>query len=303
MSRPGAAGLAALSDELATLVAAVTPAIVALTGQGQDFTASGSGFFLDDDGHVITNHHVVDGLTEPITAGLHGGERCTASVVGTDPLTDLALLKLDRSPPHHLAFRKQPARLGELCVAVGSPFGMYPESISLGVVSGLARSVPHEGHRPIDHAIQTDAAINPGNSGGPLIDVEGKVIGVNQSIDSRGRGIGFAVPADTVASIAAELKEFGKVERASLGVSVIRRSVEVAGKRYDGVAVVGDANPDDQGLRSDDVLIEVAGQATDDPGDLYRILRRDLIDKPVNVQVVRGGQLTDLTITPARLAT
>jgi S1-C subfamily serine protease len=295
--------LAALSEELVDLVAKTTPAIVALTGDGQDFTASGSGFFIDDDGHVVTNHHVVNGLAQPLSAGLHGGQRCNASVVGTDPLTDLALLKLDQSPPHHLVFREGPVRLGELCLALGSPFGMYPESVSLGVVSGLARSIPQDGRRPIDHAIQTDAAINPGNSGGPLIDVKGAVIGVNQSIDSRGTGIGFAVPADTVASIAKELKDYGSIDRASLGVSVVRATVNVDGTAMAGLQVARDGDPNDQGLQADDVLVKLDGQATDEVGDLYRILRRDLIGKAVNAQVVRGGKLTDLSITPTRLTT
>jgi serine protease Do len=291
-----------LSDALGALVLKVTPSIVALTGSGDDFKSSGSGFLIDDQGHVVTNFHVVDGLSQPLDAGMHGGGRRKATVLGSDPLTDLSLLKLEDPPPAaHLTLRDKPAQLGELCIGLGSPFGMYPESVAMGVVSGLARTITQDGRRPIENAIQTDVAINPGNSGGPLIDVRGEVIGVNNCTDSRGTGIGFAIPAETVRAIADELKEFGHIARAALGVTVVRRPVEVAGTTYAGLAVTRTKTANNEGLLVDDVIVKLAGQVTDEPGDLYRILTRSLIDQPTNVQVVRGGALFDLTIRPSKL--
>src|SRR6266508_903677 len=291
-----------LSDELVALVQLVAPSVVALAGSGQDFSSSGSGFLLDDQGHVVTNFHVIDGLDEPLDAGLHHGARCKATVVGRDQLTDLALLRLDMTVTDHLVLREEPARLGELCLGIGSPFGMYPESVAMGVVSGLARSIPQPNRRPIENAIQTAVAINPGNSGGPLIDVRGQVIGVNQSIDTRGTGIGFAIPAQTARLVVRELLAFGRVDRAALGVTVIRQTVEVNGQPVTGLGVTRTSEPSgDDRLKVGDVILRLGGEVVDEPSDLYRILTRELIEKPTNCQVFREGAVRELTLTPTRM--
>jgi serine protease Do len=186
---------------------------------------------------------------------------------------------------------------------VGSPFGDYPDSVSLGVVSGLARTIRRGGRlRPIDQAIQTDAAVNPGNSGGPLVDVSGSVLGVNQSIDTRGQSLGFAVPADVVRWASAELIATGRVDRATLGISVVKRTFEIVGARRVGLGVlrVGqDASAD--GLAVDDVIVEVGGTPVDEPGDLYRILRKEVIGTPVTLQVLRAGTVMPVTVTRTKL--
>jgi S1-C subfamily serine protease len=296
--------LQALSEELVTLVAAVVPCVIALSGSNDDFSSSGSGFFIDDKGHAVTNQHVVDGLTGPLDAVLHGGIRTKATLLGTDQICDLAVVHVEAAPEHFLVIRVEPARLGELCVAVGSPFGAYPESVSMGVVSGIARTIRQgDGSRPIDQAIQMDAAVNPGNSGGPLVDVTGCVIGVNQSIDARGQSIGFAVPADVLRWIAGELIANGTVVRATLGATVIKQTVTVDGVSRVGLNVLKlavDAG-DSGGLAVSDVIVQVGDTPVDEPGDLYRVLTKDAIGKKLTLEVVRDGKLQPVTVVPTRL--
>jgi S1-C subfamily serine protease len=294
--------LTAFSEELAALASRILPCVVAISGAGTDFTSSGSGFLIDGDGHAVTNQHVIDGLASPLDVALHGPIRTKATVVGIDPITDLAVVKIDGAPAHHLPLRTTAPRLGELCIAIGSPFGMYPESLSLGVVSGLARTIRRgDGLRPIDQAIQTDAAINPGNSGGPLVDVAGAVVGVNQSIDTRGQSIGFAVPADVVRWITDELIQSGSVQRATLGATVLRTTVRIDGSDRIGLKVLN--LPEDApatGLRVDDVIVQAGRTPVHEPGDLYRVLRKETIGVPLKIRVVRDGALTVLTVVPAR---
>jgi len=297
----GSGRLAELSDELAALVERTVQSIVALTGRGRDFSASGSGFVIDQEGHVVTNAHVVEELRSPLDAVLHGFGRQKAAVVGRDPICDLALLRLEQPPPTWLALRREPARLGELCFGLGSPLGLYPESASLGVVSGLARTVPQKRRRPIFHAIQTDVAINPGNSGGPLVDARGEVLGVNQCIDARAASIGFAIPASTVRFVVDELKAFGKVERAALGVTVVRRPAVLDGGPLVGLAVTRVGEQAARELEVDDLILAVDGHPVSDTGDLYAVLTKELIDRPTNVEVLRDGARCQLSVRPARL--
>jgi serine protease Do len=295
--------LAAFSDELAELVGRVVPSIVALSIRGADFSGSGSGFLVDDRGHVITNAHVVEGFTQPIDVVVHGGERTQADVVGVDTICDIAMLVLrDRPEVSALELRAHPARLGELCFGLGSPLGVYPESVSIGVVSGVGRTIRRKGMRPIYQAIQTDVAISPGNSGGPLVDTRGHVLGVNQCVDARGAGISFAIPAATARAIALELEESGRVERATLGVTVVRRTASVEDKVRAGLAVtrIGD-EASAGGLELDDLLIEVDGQPVSDAGDLFALMTKDRIGQTMEVTVVRNGKAVSVIVQPGRL--
>jgi S1-C subfamily serine protease len=297
--------LQALSEELATLVAAVVPCVIALSGANDDFSASGSGFFIDGKGHAVTNQHVVNGLEGPLDAVLHGGIRTKATLLGADEICDLAVVHVEAAPEHFLAIRDEPARLGELCVAIGSPFGAYPESVSMGVVSGIARTIRQgDGSRPIDQAIQTDAAVNPGNSGGPLVDVSGCVIGVNQSIDARGQSIGFAVPADVLRWVSGELIANGTVVRGTLGATVVKQAVTVNGASRVGLNVIRVAEgppPAPDGLAVGDVIVQAGDTPVDEPGDLYRVLTKEAIGKTLTLQVVRDGTLQPVTVVPTKL--
>ena len=189
-------------------------------------TATGSGFVIDDEGHVLTNNHVIDGASK-VTVKLGDSEQTyDAEVVGADPGTDIALLEVDapKSAFHPLTLgRSSEAEVGDPVVAIGNPFGL-DRTVTSGIVSALQRNIQAPNGFSISHVIQTDAAINPGNSGGPLINAEGAVIGINAQIATGGGGngnvgIGFAIPIDTVRAEIEQLKTKGEVEHAFIGIS------------------------------------------------------------------------------------
>ena len=185
--------------------------------------ALGSGFVIDKSGHIVTNYHVVEGA-EQVEVSFSNQDTHKATIVGTDPSTDLAVLRVDVSSraltPLALA-DSDDVKVGDPVVAIGNPFGL-DRTVTAGIVSALQRNVTSPNGSNIDHVIQTDAPINPGNSGGPLLDAEGEVIGVNSQISSPNGGgnvgIGFAVPSNTVKDVAAQLIRGGRVERAYLGI-------------------------------------------------------------------------------------
>jgi S1-C subfamily serine protease len=225
------------------------PAVVQITstlapqGTGDGFQAPaaqalGSGFVIDKDGHIVTNFHVVDGA-QTIRVSFSNRETVDATVVGSDPATDLALLKVEL-PASALAplglADSDGVEVGEPVVAIGNPFGLE-RTVTSGIVSAVQRAVTSPSGSTIDHVIQTDAPINHGNSGGPLIDSQGRVIGVNSQIETGGSGegnvgIGFAVPSNTVRTVVAQLLANGKVERAFLGVAARPIEPQVA-RAYD----------------------------------------------------------------------
>jgi len=200
-------------------------------GQQQQ-RAQGSGFVIDSDGHIVTNDHVVDGA-KSVSVQFWNGDTYKASVVGTDPSTDLGVIKVDapQSALHPIQFgNSDSVQVGDTAIAIGSPFGLE-ETVTSGIVSALHRQMEAPNHFTINDSIQTDAAINHGNSGGPLLNIDGQVIGINSQIrsDSGGSdGVGFAIPSNTVKSIADTLIGSGKVEHAYLGVSVQQIPASVA---------------------------------------------------------------------------
>jgi len=201
-------------------------------GNGQQQRAQGSGFVIDDSGHIVTNDHVVDGA-KSVSVQFWNGATYKATVVGTDPSTDLGVIKVDapQSVLHPIKFgNSNSVQVGDTTIAIGSPFGLQ-ETVTSGIVSALHRQMEAPNNFTINDSIQTDAAINHGNSGGPLLNIAGDVIGVNSQIrsDSGGSdGVGFAIPSNTVRSIAETLVGSGKVEHAYLGVSVQEIPASVA---------------------------------------------------------------------------
>jgi S1-C subfamily serine protease len=209
---------------------------ITVTAGGSEFggggQAQGSGFVYDKQGHVVTNHHVVDG-SQTARVSFSSGETYDATVVGTDPSTDLALLKVDAPAsvltPLALGDSSELA-VGDGVVAIGSPFGLE-QTVTAGIVSALKRQMEAPNGFTINDSIQTDAAINHGNSGGPLLDLEGRVIGVNAQISSESGGndgVGFAIPSNTVEAIASQILSDGSVEHAYLGVGVATIDESVA---------------------------------------------------------------------------
>ncbi len=188
--------------------------------------ATGSGFLIDDEGHIITNNHVVEGATKVEVKLGSSDTSHEAEVVGTDPATDVALLKIDvpAEQQHPLALgNSAEVQVGDPVVAIGNPFGL-DRTVTAGIVSALQRQIQAPNGFAISHVIQTDAAINPGNSGGPLIDAEGKVIGINSQIQTGGSsegnvGIGFAVPINTAREVVEQIEEHGEVKHAYIGIS------------------------------------------------------------------------------------
>lgn len=278
------------SDEIVALAERIVQSTATVTGQTNDFRESFGSAWLYDAEHLVTNNHVVEDLVDPIYVQLPGGTPTQAWVIGTDPLTDLAVLRTDPQSAPPLLISQEGVKLGELCFAFGCPLGRYPESISIGIVSGLKRSISAGDKQSIFDVIQTDAAINPGNSGGPLVNSDGLVIGVNTEIDIEARwGIGFAVPAETVSEVARELITYGSVERASLGVTVSRKSV--SGTPTGHALVITALRADPAGpLREGDALLAVADRQIATQNDLLRALRRDVANRRIQVVVLRDGQ-------------
>jgi S1-C subfamily serine protease len=300
MFRSKGGALSALSEEIVALAEAVVPSTAIVTGQTRDFGGGSGSAWLYDDRHLVTNNHVVEGLVAPVWVKFPACQEIRAEVVGRDALTDLAVLEVPRQTADALALRTRPARLGELCFALGSPLGTYPESMSFGIVSGLKRSLPTDSGRQIYDIIQTDCAINPGNSGGPLIGVAGDVLGVNTAGIRGAEGIGFAVPADTVASVIPELLKYGFITRASLGVSVAPQRPEEwrDGERLVVTAVRPTATgPFQQG----DVLLALGTHDVRTRQDLFRILRREMVHGRVPVTVWRGDQQCSFECSPTEM--
>ncbi|MEM7314289.1 MAG: trypsin-like peptidase domain-containing protein, partial [Planctomycetota bacterium] len=218
--------LDAYSRAVVSVVETASPAVVSVSPRTKDRSkGAGSGFFVTDDGLLITNSHVVDGQRSLLIT-TNEGDRIDAELVGDDPATDLALLRAKASDLPFATFGDSSAlRVGQLVIAIGSPLGLQ-STVSTGVVSALGRNMRAQDGRLIDNVIQHAAPINPGNSGGPLVDTQAHVVGINTAIIAMAQGLGFAVPGNTAEFVAGELLNHGKVRRRQLGVTA--RSVQIA---------------------------------------------------------------------------
>jgi len=254
----------------------------------------GSGFLVSEDGYILTNNHVVERADE-ITVTMLDKEDYKARVVGTDPKTDIALIKIDarRKLPYVRLGDSEGLEVGEWVVAIGNPFGLG-HTVTAGIVSAKGRII---GSGPYDDFIQTDASINPGNSGGPLFNLKGEVVGINTAIVQGGQGIGFATPIHLAKAILGQLKEKGKVTRGWLGVYIQRLTPDVAeslgvpGKKG---ALVADTTPDGPaqkaGIRSGDVIVKFDGKPVSDEHELPQLVAATRVGKRVEVVVVRDGK-------------
>jgi putative serine protease PepD len=258
-------------------------------GGQQTQQAQGSGFVYDSNGRIITNQHVVEGATS-ISVRFWNGKTYKAELVGSDPSTDLAVIKVDAPAsvltPLTLADSNTVA-VGDNVVAIGSPFGLE-NTVTSGIVSALHRQMTSPNNFSIDDSIQTDAAINHGNSGGPLLNAEAQVIGVNAQIesDSGGNdGVGFAIPSNTVKSIVSELISTGKAEHAYLGVSVetVNGSVRITEVRTGTPAA-------DAGLQSGDTIVSVDGKRIVSGDGLTSAISTKKPGDTVSITYSRGGQ-------------
>lgn len=272
----------------------------------------GSGFVIDKEGHILTNYHVIEGAGEIVVILDDNGteKEYTATLVGSDPKTDIALIKINRESGDNKDFpflrlgSSENLEVGEWVVAIGNPFGLS-HTVTVGVVSALGRSI---GAGPYDEFIQTDASINPGNSGGPLINIAGDVIGINTAIISGNTGgnvgIGFAIPIDIAKGILKDLRERGTVTRGWLGVMIQKITPDLAksfGLSQSEGALVGDVIPDGPaakgGVKRGDVIVMFDGQQVKDMEDLPKIVAATRPNSVVDVEVIRDGSRMTLSVS------
>jgi S1-C subfamily serine protease len=270
-------------------------------------TGSGSGFVFAPDGFALTNSHVVHGAVS-VRATLPDGAVYAAEVVGDDPDTDLAVLRLAGTGLPSADLGDSAAlRPGQLVIAIGNPLG-FQATVTAGVVSALGRSMRSQSGRLIEGIIQTDAALNPGNSGGPLVDSRGRVVGVNTAIIAGAQGICFAVPVNTARFVIPRLIREGRVRRSWIGIvgqsiRLSRRRVQVSQLRAEDAVLVTEVSPggpaDRAGLRPRDIILRVGGASIAGVDDLQRMLTDELIGRSTDVVVLRDGTLRTLTVVPA----
>lgn len=265
----------------------------------------GSGFIISPDGFIVTNNHVVQDA-QSIEVTLEDGKQTyPAKVIGTDPETDIALIKIEPNAklvPLEFGNSEQ-AKVGEWVLAVGNPFGL-DHSITAGIISAKGRII---GAGPYDNFIQTDASINPGNSGGPLINMQGQVIGLNTAIVATGQGIGFAVPSDIAREVIRQIREHGEVRRGLLGVAIQdmdRNTAKALGLSEPRGALVANVTPNSPaaqaGIRQGDVILSVNGKPVEDSHDLTRAIGALPPGERVKLTAWRNGKQQDYTVKLAR---
>jgi serine protease DegQ len=309
LSAPGPSPSGDVFGRIPEIVEQVEPSVVAVTVEGQQGRGEGSGVIWDNQGFIVTNNHVVEGAAN-VEVVLASGVRLEAEVEETDPLSDLALLRVDREGLPAADFADELPEVGELALAMGNPLGLE-QTVTAGIVSALHRSIPSGGATPaLVDLIQTDAAISPGNSGGALVNADGEVIGINVAYlppQSAGAvSIGFAIPAPTAVSVIEQLQKTGEVERAFLGVEPVQITPELAEQFGLGVdygagveRVEPDSAADRAGLEGGDVIISFEGKRIATVEDLFARLRDFQPGDRVTLTVVRDDEREQLDVTLA----
>jgi serine protease Do len=325
IGRGAVPGLAALDEEFTRLAEAVIPSVVSITSRRAapsnprdellrqffglppsarpEAVPQGSGAIVSSEGHIVTNVHVIEGADE-ILVSLSDSRRLAARLLGADPQTDLAVLKIEAEDLRPLSFAdSEKVRVGQLVFAIGNPFGLQ-ETITQGIISARERFFSSELSNDF---FQTDAAINPGNSGGPLVNIRGEIVGLNNFIFSQSggsQGIGFSIPANTVRRVLDQILEHGRVLRPLLGVMLEQLNPAVAerlGLPDDRGALVGDvvagSPAAEAGLRAGDLIRKFAGRDVLDFIDLRKRVANAEVDTEVELEVLRNGQTLQLPVT------
>lgn len=299
--------LDAYSQAVIGVVGRVGPAVVSITGHpGDSHRGMGSGFVITPDGFAVTNSHVVRGQNR-LRAITEEGDSLDARLIGDDPATDLALVRIAARdlPPAELG-ESDSLQVGQLVIAMGNPFG-FRSTVSTGVVSALGRAMRSEHGRLIENVVQHTAPLNPGNSGGPLVDSRGRVVGINTAIIAMAQGLGFAVPATTAQWVVGELMAHGRVRRLSLGISVtiapvprrVVRELDLLTDQAIEVLEVAPGGPAAKaGLAAGDWIVSAGGRITAGADDLHRVLAALKAEREVALQVVRDERLIELAVTP-----
>lgn len=280
----------------------------------------GTGFFVSDDGYLVTNKHVVARDNVEYSVVTHTGETYPVEVVAKDPTFDIAVLKVDTDTDTTFPFLTfadiKGLRMGESVIAIGNALAEFPNSVSVGVISGLSRDiVAGDGFRvreSLEGVIQTDAAINRGNSGGPLLNTNGEVIGVNVAVAGQGENIGFALPSTIVRSVYESVAEHGEIVRPFLGVRYLQITPEiiernnlkvdygvliVQGESREDLAIIPGSPADKAGLEENDIILEVNGQKLDGSHDLASLLRTYSVGEEIKLKVMHDGEEKEVYVT------
>jgi S1-C subfamily serine protease len=299
-----AALLDAYSRTVTSVVRRVGPAVVHIHARGEarragrrmeEVEGSGSGVLITPDGYVVTNNHVVEGANS-LEVSLAGSQHETAEIIGRDPATDLAVIRIPGSglPTARLGDSDRVA-VGQVAIAIGNPLG-FQSTVTAGVISALGRSLRTRSGRLVENVIQTDAALNPGNSGGPLVDSRGLVIGINTAMIQFAQGICFAIPVNTVRWVVARLIKDGKVTRGYMGISgqtialptqVVRHFKLTQASAVQVMDVVPDSPAYVAGMQEGDVIVSLAGEPVKSVDDIHRRLTGESIGKRMEIAVVR----------------
>ncbi|HEY8966915.1 MAG TPA: trypsin-like peptidase domain-containing protein [Candidatus Methylacidiphilales bacterium] len=284
------------------------PAVVHIRAEGEDGEGggSGSGFLISPDGFVMTNSHVIHGAAK-LWVQASDGRTARAEVVGDDPDTDLAVLRIDLPGLPYIEFADSARlRVGQIAIAIGNPLG-FDHTVTAGIVSALGRTFPARTGRLIDNVIQTDAALNPGNSGGPLLDGRGRVIGVNTAIIASAQGICFAIGSQTAAFIAGWLIKEGRIRRAHLGVAgqdvpIHEKVARFHRLRQRSGILVQEVEPgspaEEAGVERNDLLVWLDHEELPSVHDLHRLLVLREPGRTSRLTVLRGHRMVHLWITP-----
>lgn len=301
--------LDAYSNAVVKAVEIVGPAVVRVAPVSPDLETigEGSGFVVSADGLILTNSHVAQGFTRFVVITAEG-RALSARLVGDDPDTDIALLRLEQGVklPHARLGDSKKLRRGQLVIAIGAPLG-FEATVTTGVVSALGRSLRGERGRLIEDLIQTDAALNYGNSGGPLVNSAGEVVGIATAVISGAQNLCFAVAANTAAFVKAELLAHGHVRRGSIGLVAQQTPIPPAMAKAAGVnqaygvwvAALEASGPAARaGLAEGDLIVAADGKPLTGLDDLLRVLDHTSIDRPTRFDIIRAGKLMTVTVTP-----
>jgi S1-C subfamily serine protease len=305
-----AEALDAFSQVVVRVAEMVMPAVVNIRGRGRKQGGSGSGVLFTPDGFALTNHHVIQGTAE-VRVRTSDGRELGGSVVGADPWTDLAIVKADvqsdaRALPYAALGDSSALRVGQLAVAIGSPFG-FDSTVTAGVVSALGRTLRSITGHLVDNVIQTDAALNPGNSGGPLVDSRGAVVGINTAIIASAQGICFAIPINAAKHILPQLMQHGRVVRGYLGLhghnvpiapQMAHRFELTQSAAVEVVAVEPGAPADQAGIEADDLIVALGDHEVTSVDDLHKLLTQLPVGVPSSVVLIRDERRLQRFVLP-----